>query len=137
MHTSWRAALLITSRLEPDAAARAYRAGAWLLTKPFDPADIIEFARTRAARGRLQLRRLLVEWTRRNRLTNTEAEILEAAIEGDEQADIALRRRVSRETIRKQASAIVQKTGDATLKDAAIRALREVVTGRTQPPRAR
>lgn len=69
---------------------------------------------------------VVLEWQLRYRLTDAEAAILRLCIEGCSQLQIAHARRVTVNTVKTQTRSLLEKTGDDTLRAAALRAARSL-----------
>jgi len=125
-------ALLIATGKTPDRSDlnRALELGAAFACKPLLPSGLRTFALEVAPRQVPRARRVenaLAEWQRTYRLTPTEFAILEEAVAGTSQRDLAGKRHIAHATVKKHVQNVLMKTGDESLASAVARLLRAAV----------
>jgi DNA-binding NarL/FixJ family response regulator len=123
-------AVILTGSTERDVVNRAQSLGAGYLLKPVRTAAIEGFLRA-ASEDEVTSRveRFAQLWAERYDLSDAHAHIFRLAARGHDRASIARERGTSEATVKTQVSSLLKITGDASLRAAIERLLREVAKG--------
>lgn len=117
------AVLVLTGFEVGHVANRAFDLGAELAIKPVDAGRITGWARRVTQPDDAWLEVELRAWQRRYGLTEGELHVLELAVQMNDRKEIAAARAVGLEAVKSMIGRLLEKTGDKSLQDAAMRVL--------------
>lgn len=116
-------ALLLTGHLSRELIGRAFDLRADYLVKPVDRQRIAHFAERAAMSASATAKRLQL-WARRHALSRAETEVLRLYLAGVPRGELAARRGVKENTIKRQITHVLAKCGHASLDALALELLR-------------
>ena len=122
--------LVLTGTTDHEVIRRVHAEGGRFLLKPADPAAIgvlAQEARSRLDAGGRRINMILARWAADYELTDKEIELLKFGADGLSRADMANKRVVQPNTVKKQIQLLLQKTGDETFEVAVRSLLREAL----------
>lgn len=130
-------AIVLGATYVPNAAERAFEHRAFFVIE-LSELGLERWARhaIRAAQPEPSYDSTLNAWTERYGLSATEREILREAAQGAVHKDIADKRRITANTLKRHVRNLLDKTGDETLSGAALRLLRDALASDAAWPTA-